>query len=333
MACLYNASMTKHSVNKLMAFDFWRICTAVGLLHAALFIAMPLLPYILSARMSMQVSAFFPLYFFMVLGMLVVGPFHAWLADAFKRRQVLVLSTLGLALVFTGLIWADVAWQVLALSFAGGCCYGIALSAGVTISVDIITSERRSSANRIYALVACVGLLLAALLDPWVFRILPHRQVLLLSIVLLVLSAFIAHRVYVAFRAPIVDKVLSIDRFWLPCTWPLALGVGFFGVCLGMGLSLVTTNLYHFIWIIMGVLLLCTPTIIMAFVNLSHHCQRATACVSYLQSVSMGILVGLGLSVSESCVPCTQAMMFTSLGLSLLLSVFGFSYYKRHKIR
>jgi len=325
--------MTKHSVYKLMTFGFWQICTAVVLLHAALFMILPLLPYILSARMVMPVSDFAPLYFFMMAGMLLIGPFHAWLAETFKRLHVLVYSTLGMALVMAAFMSVKEMWQVYALALACGGCYGIALSAGVTISVDIITSERRNNANQIYASVVCVGFLLAALMVPWVFRLLSHEHMLLFSMVLLVISALTAGRVYVAFRAPIVDKVLSMDRFFLFRTWLPSIGVMFFGLSLGMGLSLVTTVHYYFIWLLLVVLLVGTPLLIMGFVNLSHHCQRATACLSYLQSLSLGTLAGLGLSTFYACVTCSQCMMFSALGLAVLGIPFSMLYYKRHKLR
>jgi len=325
--------MTKHSVNKLMTFGFWQICAAVMLLDAALFMILPLLPYILSARIAMPVSSFSSIYFLFMAGMLAVGPFHAWLADAFKRLHVLVLSTLGLALMLAAFIWVKDLLHVFILAFVGGGCYGVALSAGVTISVDIITSERRSSANQVYASVGCVGLLIAAILAPWVFRSFSHVQMLWLSIALLVLSAWVAGRVYVAFRAPMVDKVLSLDRFCLPRTWLPAVGVWTYGMSLGFGLSLVTTVHYYFIWLLLAVLLVGTPLLIMGFVNLSHHCQRATACVSYLYSLSVGTLLGMGLSTFYGCVPCSQSAMFSSLGISVLFIPFAMFYYKRYKLR
>ena len=104
----------KESTHKLMTLDFWRICIANFLLYAAVWMLLPILPaqYYLMGLNTQEISVSFLLF---VGGMIGVGPLHAFLGDAFKRKYVLLLFTLAVALCFSGWLTASVVWQVMLL--------------------------------------------------------------------------------------------------------------------------------------------------------------------------------------------------------------------------
>ena len=97
-----------------MTLDFWRICISNFLLYAAVWMLLPILPaqcYLMGMNTQEMATSFL----LFVAGMIGVGPLHAFLGDVFKRKYVLLLFTLAVALCFSGWLTASVVWQVMLL--------------------------------------------------------------------------------------------------------------------------------------------------------------------------------------------------------------------------
>lgn len=303
-----------------MTLDFWRICTVSGLLHLALFLLMPVVP-------------FASLYLIYILGMLVVSPFHAWLADAYRRKYVLMLPLLFLTGLPFGFLYASEYWQWLLLMFVAGMCYGLALSVGNTISIDIVESERRSKANVAYTYATFFGAFLGLCVVHPLLRYAGLEVVYYVSSAFMLLALLITSRIYVAFRAPMGFAYCSIDRFFLLRTWLLALNMLLVGLVLGLLLPLALSSQAYLAILAMLLILLPLKSVVSSFVNLSEHCQRATAVHSCLFFTIVGILLGAGISSIYRCVSCSETMSLLALLASLLCLPFSVNYYRRHKIR
>ena len=87
------------------------------------------------------------------MGMLIVGPFHAWLADKFRRKHILTYPFLGLLVVAWGYAHVLTSQQFSLLALLQGMCFGLASSAGITLSIDVVHSGHRTKANMVYSLV------------------------------------------------------------------------------------------------------------------------------------------------------------------------------------
>ena len=75
---------------------------------------MPILPaqcYLMGMNTQEMATSFL----LFVAGMIGVGPLHAFLGDVFKRKYVLLLFTLAVALCFSGWLMASEVWQVMLL--------------------------------------------------------------------------------------------------------------------------------------------------------------------------------------------------------------------------
>lgn len=320
----------KHSVNKISSSSFCCICLAALLLHAGLFMQLPLLPMLLSWQMGMTQDEVAPLYLTLLAGLIAVGPLHAWLADTYRRKHVVVLATLGLLCCFLGMLWIESFAALLVLGFFGGACYGMAISALITISIDIVNSEQRTLANKVLTYALCTGALVGVAMgglygsDAWL------RYV---AAACLMLSALLVQSVYVAFRAPIGVTVFGLDRFFLPRTWLPTLLMLFIGLIPGLYLPWAASSqiLFPLLSILLLALLVCP--VITVYVNLAEHCQRATSVSSRLLGVMTGILLGACLSTVYLCMECTHAMAAMALGAAVICFPFAYRYYRRHKVR
>lgn len=294
-----------------------------------------LLPMLMSWQLGIAQEEVAPLYLILLVGLIAVGPLHAWLADAYKRKYVAVLATLGLMGSLLGMLWIESFAALLVLGFLAGTCYGMAISALITISIDIVNSDQRTAANKALTYALCIGaflgmavgggsLLLVYGSDAW----LPY-----VAASCLMLSALLTQSVYVAFRAPIGIPVFGLDRFFLPRTWLPTLFMLFVGLIPGLYLPWAASGqiLYPLLSILL-LALLVRPVITM-YVNLAEHCQRATSVSSSLLGVMTGILLGASLSTTYLCMECTHAMAAMALGAAVICLPFAFRYYRRHKVR
>ena len=325
----------KHSVNKISSFSFCCICLAALLLHLGLFMQLPLLPMLLSWQMGMTQNEVAPLYLTILVGLIAVGPLHAWLADAYKRKHVAVFATFGLMCCFLGIMWIESFAALLALGCFGGACYGMAISALITISIDIVNSEQRTLANKALAYALCTGAFLGVAIGGGTLLIIYGSDAWLsyVGAACLMLSGLLTQSVYVAFRAPIGVTMFGLDRFFLPRTWLPTLLMLFIGFIPGLYLPWAASSqiLYSLLSILL--LALLVYPVITVYVNLAEHCQRATSVSSCFLGVMSGILLGACLSTLYLCMECTHAMAAIALGAALVCFPFAYRYYRKHKVR
>ena len=319
----------KESTHKLMTLDFWRICISNFLLYSAVWTLLPILPaqcYLMGMNTQEMVTSFL----LFVSGMIGVGPLHAFLGDVFKRKNVLMLSTLATALCFGGWRMVTESWQVMLLMLLAGVFFGIATTAGITIGIDITLSNRRGMGNRMYAFSGAVGLLIGLrCLSPF-YLMIDFSSLVIFSLVLFFLSLVFEAGVYVAFRAPVGVGLFNIDRFFLPLAWVPAVNVCLLSFGIGMLLNL----LPPYAWV--GTLLLVVLTFVTApltklFVKLSHHCQRGTANTTLQLATQTGLI--LGVMEGERIV---NNLLFGCITILLAVLMFGtvtWSYFKQKRVR
>ena len=65
-----------------------RVCIANFLFFVSLYMLLPVSPLEMSERLHVPISHTGTMFLMMTVGMLLVGPFHAYIIDAFKRKLV-----------------------------------------------------------------------------------------------------------------------------------------------------------------------------------------------------------------------------------------------------
>lgn len=309
------------------------MCAANFLMYASVYMLLGVLPLALADDVACIYPAF-------LVGMLLTGPFHAYLADAFKRKHVLLLSYAGIGATMAVSSYAYETHYVW-IALLQGACFALASGAGTTISIDITLSGHRTSGNMLFAFCGRVGMVAGLAAGVWGFAHYPLAYLSYASALLCVVAILLASSVYVSFRAPIGLKLCSLDRFFLVRAWLPALNVGIlafaFGI-IGMFLTSLSASLGWYWMLPMLVLPLLTPMWVRMFVKLSHHCQRATGNMTFNLLMDMGMIAGIWtmcvMSGMDEVLIDEDTLAMGALVLAVLMFVLAtLPYYKRKRVR
>lgn len=211
--------------NKLWTLHFVRICLANLLLFVSLYMLYPVLPVVMAGRLGVPISQTGIIYVLFALAMLLIGPFHNYLIDVYKRKYVCILS-LGVMIAATaGLSLVRDMTQLLLLCVVQGISFGLTTTAGITLAIDITTTTSRSAGNILFSWAARLGMLIGIALGVMAYRMHGFESVLYLSVAIGGVALLVIAGVYVPFRAPIATKVCSCDRFLLLRGWVPALNL------------------------------------------------------------------------------------------------------------
>ena len=316
-----------------MTLNFWRMCTANLLLYISVYMLFPLLPFVMGEQLGVSVGQAGSMFLVFAVAMFAVGPFHAYLVDEYKRKHVLLYSTLIMLAAVLGYAFVDGYTKFLLLAAVQGVCFGLATTAGITVAIDITTSTRRSAGNMVYAWAACLGMLVGVMLGIGMYKMYGFRMVTYLSVAVGLASIFFASRVYVAFRAPIGMRLCSLDRFLLPRAWVPALNMLLIAFVPGVLLPLLCIGDY-IAFLTLAALVFLTLPFTRMFVKLSHHCQRGTGNTTCHLVMETGLLAGL----ATACRLADAFLLYHAAGVAAILALFFFvlltyPYYKRKRVR
>lgn len=316
-----------------MTLNFWRMCAANLLLFTSVYMLFPLLPFVMGQQLDITVPQTGSMFLVFAAAMLVVGPFHAYLGDEYKRKHVLLYSTFVMLAAMLGYAFVDSYTKLLLLALVQGACFGLATTAGITVAIDITTAARRSAGNMVYAWAARLGMLMGAGLGILLYRLYNFHITVYLSIAAGLLSMLLVSRVYVAFRAPIGMTLCNADRFLLLRAWLPALNMLLIAFVPGVLLPLLFVGDYISLLALVVLALLTVPFTRM-FVKLSYHCQRGTANTMCHLSMEIGLLAGL----TVACRLMDTSLLYHAASVSVLLALFFFvlltyPYYKKRKVR
>ena len=332
----FNNSLIEPGKNKvsLCTPGFLRMCTGSFLTMMSVYMLVPFLPLLIDNQTGASVSVAASATAALLICMFLVGPLHAYLGDAFKRKSVWLYAVLGMLLSSACFTLAQTTTEWLALLCIYGACFGLYMTAGITVTIDITPSARRSHGNMVYALVSRLGMLAGVGAGLYISHAYTLHYLVYASIVCGILGLLLGLRVHVAFRAPIGVSRFNLDRFLLPRAWVPALNL----LSLAFGVGLLIPMLWaHCYWALIGLALLAVLIVPFTkmFVKLSHHCQRGTANTTCHLAVETGLWTGIGVAACMS-LDATAISEFaggmTLFSLAFYL-LFTRPYYRKMRVR
>lgn len=237
---------------KVWTLRFMWVYFANLLLYVSLYMFFPILPVEMAkvAHISYVQSGFVMV--FATLGMLVAGPFYAYVLDAYKRKLVCLFSLL---LTIAGIycyLFVSTAVQLWLLSGVQGIVFGFASTACVTLGIDVTSSKLRSMGNTAFTWGSRLGLMIGMVSGVFIWLYYGFHVMQIAAMLTCALAFLCALCVKVPFHAPILTCVCSLDRFFLPRAWLPALNILLIGCLPGLLLPLLSA--YYFIWIGAGFL-------------------------------------------------------------------------------
>lgn len=230
---------------RLWTVHFMRICIANLLLFVSFYVLFPALAVEMADRLAVPVAQTGAVYLFFTLGMFLIGPFHAYLVDAYKRKTVYMLSFTLMVAATVGHAFVGSLTEFMLLGVLQGMAFGVAATAGITLAIDITNSTLRSAGNVSFSWMARFGMIIGIILGAWFYNHYSFQNLLSVSVAFGAAGILVAAGVYVPFRAPIVTRLYSFDRFLLLRGWVPAVNTVLITFASGLLIPLVHPFLNH----------------------------------------------------------------------------------------
>ena len=210
---------------KLWTVHFMRICVANLLLFISLYVLFPVLSVEMADRLGVPAAQTGVIFLFFTLGMFLIGPFHAYLVDAYNRKYVCMFAAALMVVATIGYAFVTNLTELILLSTVQGLAFGIGTTAGITLAIDITNSTLRSAGNVSFSWMARMGMIAGIILGVWLYQSQSFQTLLTVSVITGAVGILMLSGVYVPFRAPIVTKLYSFDRFLLLRGWVPAINL------------------------------------------------------------------------------------------------------------
>ena len=235
--------------------DFWLIALTHLFLSVSVYMFIPVLPLWLLGRGTYTFVHVGRMLFAFTGGLWLLGVFCSYLVQRYRRNVVCVMSIFLLIISTLALHYEPILSRLFPevpvvelLRLLSGACFGLAqMVLGSTLINDTCESFLRTEANHSASWFQRFSLALGPLLGIVVYS-LPagFDGVLLVSSAFAVAAALLILSVHFPFRAPDESvKRVSLDRFFLPHSFPLYLNLLPVIITVGLLLSLNTTVLFY----------------------------------------------------------------------------------------
>lgn len=213
--------------NQLGSSRFINMCTANLLVHVYLFAQFPLFYSRFSDEEQAAPIVALSLICFSI-GMILPGPFGAYLLERYKRKQLFLNSLIVFCAVSMAALHLPGIWQGLSPWLFGleGAVYGLMQAAmGSTMVNDMLISAQRTKGDCFFGWAGRLGLPVGLVAGRWLIDMLPDDAVIWWSTVTLAVAYLLVAQTTVPVKAPVKMAVLTCDRFFLPSAWRTMLGL------------------------------------------------------------------------------------------------------------
>ncbi len=296
--------------NPLRSTRFVNMCIANWLLHAFVFAQIPIFSRRLEDFSGARKLSFLCIVAF-ALGMVLQGPFCAHLLEKHKRKALYLNSVFVVALSTLAIMLLPVDYVPAIPFFAlvEGAAYGISqISMGGTIVNDMLLSAQRTKGDCVYGWTTRLGIPSGLLAGVLLVNNLGVVSGFGWSLCALALSYVFVAQTTIPVKAPVKMPAFTLDRFFLPSSWPrmlMLLPVSLLAGCL----------LYHAtgIWELVAILAGSLVSWGVDSRRKSYQCSFSHLCAGYLLTV---LSLALYAFVATEVYGLIIALFLSAAGLS-----------------
>lgn len=234
--------------------DFWRMAIANLLLSMSVYLLLPILPcWLLRVQGLTYLETGLAMGIFGA-GLFLLGGFTCYLVERYRRNIVCVWAILLMAALTGLLFWLDArraefaGLQVILLErLLLGATFGVAqMVLSSTLIIDTCESYQRTEANHSASWFSRFALSLGPLAGIVLERFMGFSFVVLISVGCAVAAGVMILLVHFPFRAPREEvQIISLDRFLMPRSWPLAVNLLLITLAVGLLMSAGLSELFY----------------------------------------------------------------------------------------
>jgi len=218
--------------------NFSFACVANFLMGFSFYLLMPTLPFYLAERFHTDNSTIGLVVSCYVIAALVIRPFSGYLVDSFSRKMVYMISYLLFVGFCLGYLVAGTILFLIVLRFLHGLTWGIITTAGNTLAIDIMPSEKRGQGIGFYGLAFNISMAIGPVAGIFLYQHFDFNILFYSAIA----TGFIGMVFAQFIKAPIKPhiqhhKALSLDRFLMLNGIPVGINLLLITISYGMILS------------------------------------------------------------------------------------------------
>jgi MFS family permease len=221
----------------LWSLNFVSACIANFLMGFSFYLLMPTLPFYLIGHFAVDkgmVGAVMSCY---VIAALLVRPFSGYMVDTFARKPVYMISFIFFVALTAGYLIAGAILLMIILRFWHGITWGIITTAGNTLAIDVMPSERRGEGIGYYGLALNLSMAIGPMVGLFLYDHYTFNIIFYTSIVSGTIGLIFASFIKAPVHTPIKHQALSLDRFFLTNSIPIGINLVFISLSYGMVLS------------------------------------------------------------------------------------------------
>lgn len=298
--------MSVQPSSQLAGSRFINMCLANWFLHLYVFSLIPLLwAQIRQFYADPMMVAWAEVAF--AVGMILPGPFGAYLMERRSRKQVFLKAMIVIGLLPTfGYVNAQRAEWLIALHGIQGMAFGVAQTAlGTTLINDLLLSKERNAGDVIYAWAGRLGIPIGIVAGFVILQFTDLSNAYWWVLMACGMSFLLVAQTPVPLKAPVKVPLMTNDRFFLPQSFPLVITMFIApwttGRVVGSGIG------------VADCICLAIGTLIAFFVYLIKHHRIKQNC-----AVSVGyIMLFFAITLIEGYGIFTTYMAYVLLGLGM----------------
>lgn len=216
--------MSVQPSSRLIGSRFINMCLANWFLHLYVFALIPLLwEQVRQFHADPMVVAWAVVAF--AIGMILPGPFGAYLMERRSRKQVFLKAMIVIGLLPTfGYVNAQKVEWLIALHGIQGMAFGVAQTAlGTTLINDLLLSKERNAGDVFYAWAGRLGVPIGLAVGLVILQFTGLSNAYWWVLMACGMSFLLVAQTPVPLKAPVKVPLITSDRFFLPQSFPLVI--------------------------------------------------------------------------------------------------------------
>jgi MFS family permease len=205
--------------------NFRKVCLGNLLIFISQYMLFPIFPVAMAEKLDLSIATTGGMFPVMALGMILIGPFYSHLMDIYKRKSLCIFAFTIVFAATIGYTLINSPLELLALSLVQGFAFGVANSSIITLGIDVNVSDNRSKGNVIFGWFTRLGMILGVGSGSAVYLNFGFETLIAASVITGCAGVLSVAAMHIPFRAPIGMPLCSIDRFFLPHTFPFVLNM------------------------------------------------------------------------------------------------------------
>ncbi len=221
---------------------FLLVCVANFLMGFSFHLLTPTLPFYIVEHFNADKAVVGVVLSCYIIAGLLIRPVSGYLADTFHRKHIYLFSYICFATLFLGYLFAYTIALLILLRVFHGFAWGLASTAGSTLSIDIMPAGRRGEGIGYFGLTSNLAMALGPLAGMFLHDHFPFDFIFYTSILSGSLGVVAALGIRAPSREPKIHAPLSLDRFIMLKGIPL--GVNFMILAIPYGMILPFSAMY-----------------------------------------------------------------------------------------